>query len=91
MEGTGLWLLKDQKFTEWLDRRKKTLLFSGGPGVGKTVIVSSVIQHLQATFSAEPLVGTSYVYCDDRKAAQSLLTLLLSLSKQLYAGLDFTP
>ena len=93
MKSTGLWLLEDEKFTEWLDldRQKRTLLFSGAPGVGKTVMVSSVIQHLQATFSAEPLVATAYVYCDGRRAKQSPLKLLSSLSRQLYAGLDFTP
>lgn len=93
MKGTGLWLFEESKFTEWRDfnEQKSTLLFSEGPGVGKAVMVSSVIQHLQATFSGEPLVAAAYVYGGGRKTEQSPLKLLLSLSKQLYAGLDFTP
>ncbi|KAL4815699.1 nucleoside phosphorylase domain-containing protein [Aspergillus spinulosporus] len=92
MEGTGQWIFEAQEFKKWVECRKEILFFSGPPGVGKTVITSSVIQYLQRRFSSEPLVGIAYVYCDPtREDEQIPLKLLSNILKQLCTGLDSIP
>lgn len=92
-EGTPGWIIEDARFTEWLNEGRRTLLFSGAAGVGKTVVVSSVIDHLQGTFSAEPLIATAYVYCHHQygQFSSRLVHVLLNLMEQLYIDLEFIP
>ncbi|KAH6908751.1 ankyrin repeat-containing domain protein, partial [Coprinopsis sp. MPI-PUGE-AT-0042] len=49
-EGTGMWLIKGEKFRLWLEPNGNIKIFwgSGIPGAGKTLLASIVIQHLEA-------------------------------------------
>ncbi|KAJ5760316.1 hypothetical protein N7520_007472 [Penicillium odoratum] len=85
-EGTGKWFLKSDEFQCWLKdpHQNQTLLCTGIPGAGKTVIVSLVISFLQRHFHTDTSVGTAYIYCDFKQ--QHLLKpwiLIASLLKQL--------
>ncbi|KAH6916383.1 ankyrin repeat-containing domain protein [Coprinopsis sp. MPI-PUGE-AT-0042] len=48
--GTGMWLVKGDKFRIWLEANGDIKIFwgSGIPGAGKTILASIVIQHLEA-------------------------------------------
>ncbi|KAH6889045.1 ankyrin repeat-containing domain protein [Coprinopsis sp. MPI-PUGE-AT-0042] len=48
--GTGMWLLKGDKFRLWLEPNGDIKVFwgSGIPGAGKTLLASIVIEHLEA-------------------------------------------
>ncbi|KAH6889054.1 ankyrin repeat domain-containing protein 50 [Coprinopsis sp. MPI-PUGE-AT-0042] len=48
--GTGMWLLKGDKFRLWLEPNGDIKIFwgSGIPGAGKTLLASIVIEHLEA-------------------------------------------
>ncbi|KAJ5101077.1 ankyrin repeat-containing domain protein [Penicillium angulare] len=91
MEGTTRWLLDDARFKEWFSEGERTLLFSGAASVGKTVMVSSVIDHLHKTFSAEPFVAMAYVFCRHGQLSTQPTHVLSNLMQQLYTGLDFVP
>ncbi|KAL4779921.1 nucleoside phosphorylase domain-containing protein [Aspergillus varians] len=92
LAGTGQWLLRDEKFNQWLNGPQETLLFLGLPGCGKTVMISSVIHLLESNFSDDPLVAISYVYCEyNREKGQRPIELLLNILKQLFTRLTFVP
>lgn len=61
-EGTGLWLLESEEFQEWFGQPGKTMLCSGIPGAGKTIIAATVIDHLREKFRSDVGVSIAYVY-----------------------------
>ncbi|KAH8767818.1 hypothetical protein BGZ57DRAFT_797785, partial [Hyaloscypha finlandica] len=92
--GTGQWFLELDEFRKWRDGDPNTssvLWCSGIPGVGKSVITSIVIDHLQQYFNDED-VGISFIYCDykDRKH-QTRSNLISSLVKQLASQRNAIP
>jgi Cdc6-like AAA superfamily ATPase len=83
-EGTGQWMLGSNEFQGWLNQSNRTLLCPGKPGVGKTIITSIVIHHLDTKFRNDCTVGIAYIYCNfQRQQEQKPANLLLSLLKQL--------
>ncbi|KAH6884376.1 hypothetical protein BKA70DRAFT_1084358, partial [Coprinopsis sp. MPI-PUGE-AT-0042] len=63
--GTGVWLLKTNKFILWLDPNGdlKILWGTGIPGAGKTVLVSIVIRELEALAAVKgSRICVCYVY-----------------------------
>ena len=84
-KGTGQWLLDDAKFKEWktAGTQHRLLWGYGVPGAGKTVLASTVIDHLTETFKDENIavLGT---YCDYKEMSQQTMTrFLASLLGQL--------
>jgi hypothetical protein len=51
-EGTGTWLLQHRDFVHWIDEKysEHDLLCVGGPGVGKSVLSSQIVDFLRAGF-----------------------------------------
>ncbi|KAK2010380.1 purine and uridine phosphorylase [Colletotrichum eremochloae] len=45
-EGTGLWFLDSTAFREWVHGTRKHLWLHGMPGSGKTVLITTVLDHL---------------------------------------------
>lgn len=85
--GTGEWFLRSASFQQWLHSTNQMLFCPGIPGVGKTILTSIIIEHLQGGFSKDQKVGIAYIYCDfkrqsEQKAEQLLLSLLKQLAKQ---------
>jgi chromosomal replication initiation ATPase DnaA len=82
-QGTWLWFLESATFTEWLGTSSKTLLCLGIPGVGKTILMSTVVHHLQERYRSDASVKLAYMYLDyGRQVEQSLEQLLASLLQQ---------
>jgi hypothetical protein len=62
VEGTGMWLLEDQTFRLWLQRREPLLWICGGPSVGKPHIASSMISALRPKKYFDPGTPTASVF-----------------------------
>ncbi|KAK5992273.1 hypothetical protein PT974_05674 [Cladobotryum mycophilum] len=87
-EGTGQWFLTSIDFQRWIDGRSQTLVCTGFPGVGKTMITSIVIDHLFST-RQDPSVGVAYLYLDyAQQPEQDLNNLLATFLRQLAHAAD---
>lgn len=83
-KNTGQWILDSAEFQTWLQDKKATLFCTGIPGAGKTIITSTIIEHLQQRFRNDASVGVAYIYCDwKRHHEQRHSDLLSSFLKQL--------
>ncbi|KAF6222250.1 hypothetical protein HO133_001336 [Letharia lupina] len=81
-EGTGQWLLHSAEFKTWMSTPGKTLLCRGMPGAGKTILASTVINHLSTLCSDK--ISVAYIYSDYRKQhEQTPVNLIASIPKQL--------
>ncbi|KAH6970728.1 hypothetical protein BKA56DRAFT_622398 [Ilyonectria sp. MPI-CAGE-AT-0026] len=88
--GTGQWLLESAKFQGWLENKQQTLFCPGMPGVGKTILSSTVVESLKAQNNGS--VGIVYLYCNfQRQDEQTAKDLLASLLKQLTQHLPTFP
>ena len=80
-DGTGLWLLQLDAFKTWKDTLG-AILCPGIQAVGKTVLASTVIDHLQRTFP-ETTIGVAWMFCSyiDRpnQTPSNLLATLLQV------------
>ncbi|KAF3318822.1 hypothetical protein TWF173_005234 [Orbilia oligospora] len=82
--GTGQWLLKHNKYDNWLQNSKKILFCPGMPGAGKTFLASIVVDHLFRLFNNTPEVGIAYIYFNyKRQDQQTIYNVLASILKQL--------
>lgn len=80
-DGTGQWLLQNNTFKQWILRQHGLLWLHGIPGCGKTVLTSTVIEHLQNSALAPILL---YFYFDfNNISKQTLENLVTSLISQL--------
>jgi hypothetical protein len=61
---TGLWLLKSGKFAEWKERIASRLWLYGIPGCGKTILSSTVVEHLLQHCHNNVRIVTAYFYFD---------------------------
>ncbi|KAF1994164.1 ankyrin repeat protein, partial [Amniculicola lignicola CBS 123094] len=82
--GTGKWLFDSAAFQQWLETKNETILCTGIPGAGKTILASSVINSLQARFEGDDQVGVVYVYFDFRRQAEhDEINILSNVLRQL--------
>ena len=80
--GTGRWFLESSDFKQWKANPKSFLWLHGIPGCGKTVLSSTIIEHLEQDMTCQLL---TYFYFDfNDKDKQSLDSLLRSLIVQVY-------
>jgi Cdc6-like AAA superfamily ATPase len=81
-EGTGLWLLKDPRFNEWLRNCDSHIWFYGIPGAGKTVLASLIIEKVLQV--CKPSEAVAYFYCDYKDTAkQDPCHILASIASQI--------
>ncbi|KAA8613965.1 HET domain-containing protein [Pyrenophora tritici-repentis] len=57
---TGLWLLESAKFAEWKERAASRLWLYGIPGCGKTILSSTIIEHLLQHCHDDTSMVTAY-------------------------------
>ena len=86
--GTCEWILAQDRYTSLLVEDSPQLLWlSGGPGIGKTVISSFLVEELVKLAERSPRMTLAYYFCDDkderRKTSMAILRgLLLQLLRQ---------
>ncbi|KAI4934090.1 hypothetical protein J4E86_011472 [Alternaria arbusti] len=82
--GTGLWLLQNETFEEWKEDPASRLWLHGIPGCGKTILSSTVVEHLQHHCGDDKRKMTVYFYFDFNDAQKQVPELMLrSLLRQL--------
>jgi hypothetical protein len=93
---TGLWLLESVKFDEWKESAASQLWLYGIPGCGKTILSSSIIEHLIDHCHDDVQRVTTYFYFDFKDIKKrdaelmlrSLLCQLLQRSLTIPQGVD---
>ena len=82
MEGSGSWLLSDSKFKNWLDIESSSnvLWLHGGPGVGKSMLCSHVVDTVKAEHPDAAVIINYFIF--DEK--DSLLTIYRNIALQLF-------
>ncbi|RYP18310.1 hypothetical protein DL765_004030 [Monosporascus sp. GIB2] len=86
--GTGLWFVQGPYSTTWLQKPKSFLWLRGFAGCGKSVLCSTIIQHIFRYRRSNPQIGIAFFFFtfnDDGKqdASAMLRALVLQLSGQL--------
>ncbi|KAK6351852.1 hypothetical protein TWF718_004997 [Orbilia javanica] len=92
--GTGQWFLNSAKYQDWLATEKQTLFCPGIPGVGKTVLISTIINDLYCRFGTVSGEGIAYIYCNFNRAnkeEQQVDQLLSNILKQLSQNMNRLP
>ncbi|KAL9071941.1 MAG: hypothetical protein Q9161_003873 [Pseudevernia consocians] len=88
VDGTCEWILTQDQYTSWLvEDSPKLLWLSGGPGIGKTMISSFLVEELAQLAEQSSQMMLAYYFCDDkderRRTATAILRgLLLQLLRQ---------
>lgn len=79
--GQGTWLLKTEKFHQWIGGKDQILFCPGIPGTGKTVLSSIIINHLEQIFPNQEEIGIAYLFCNYRQQ-HTLVELYSTLLRQ---------
>ncbi|KAM3479755.1 hypothetical protein MY8738_005313 [Beauveria namnaoensis] len=93
--GTGTWLINGVRFREWKRRRGSFMWLKGIPGCGKTILASTVIEHLKGECEKDPGQILAYFYFEfndtnkqsPRNCLSSVISQLCSQSKVFPAQL----
>jgi hypothetical protein len=81
---TGLWFLDSTKFTEWKEGPASRVWLYGIPGCGKTILSSTIIEHLLQRCDDDINIVTAYFYFDFNDIQKQDPELMLrSLLQQL--------
>lgn len=85
---SGEWLLAEEKFQDWMNRKTPLLWVAGGPGTGKSYLSSITISKLKSSFpqdSTHPSrISVAYFYVKEHdQELQSLANLLKSIAYQI--------
>jgi hypothetical protein len=93
---TGIWLLEGEQFTRWKKSAASRLWLYGIPGCGKTILSSTIIEHLLQHCHDDTSMVTAYFYFDFNDTQKqdpelmlrSLLCQLLQSSVGILKGVD---
>ncbi|KAI1852134.1 hypothetical protein JX265_013105 [Neoarthrinium moseri] len=86
--GTGLWFVKGESFSAWLQQANSFLWLQGFAGCGKSVLCSTAIQHTLRHRRSSPRIGVAFFFFtfnDESKqdASAMLRAFILQLAGQL--------
>lgn len=81
--GTGIWFIHDEAFEKWKRQTNSFLWLYGIAGCGKTVLSSTIIEHLKSYIQPDRSLLYFYFAFDD-PSKQTLEDMLRSLTIQLY-------
>jgi Cdc6-like AAA superfamily ATPase len=79
---TGLWFLQSSMFKKWQTDQHTFLWLHGIPGCGKTILSSTIIEHLEKTYTERLFLYFYFDFSDSNK--QTLENMVQSLISQLY-------
>ena len=82
--GTGFWLLEHPSFLEWKSGTQKCLWLHGIPGCGKTILCSTIIDHLRRTSAHNAFPVLNYFFDFNDQGKQTAESFLRSIISQLY-------
>jgi chromosomal replication initiation ATPase DnaA len=82
-QGTGAWFIDGKAFANWKKQSKSFLWLHGNPGCGKTVLSSTIIEHLSNVATPDQVLLYFYFDFNDNNK-QTLENMLRSLVNQLY-------
>ncbi|EPS41471.1 hypothetical protein H072_4653 [Dactylellina haptotyla CBS 200.50] len=100
VESSGEWLLCDDIFQTWQTSPERRILrIIGSPGAGKTVLSTTIIEHLQRTCPKIPEETvqkskpncTAFFYCSKSEQGQNLVSILAGIIKQTLSTLRWIP
>lgn len=85
LPGTGTWFLESDMYKQWISSNSPSgIWITGLPGSGKTILCSSIIEHVRQ--AASPDTPVMFFFCDHRDSQkQTLENFLMSILKQLLA------
>lgn len=87
LPGTTAWIEQSPQFQRWLIDEQQVLLCVGKPGVGKTILTSSVIDTLFEKHRTDANIGIAFCYFDfvrkDQCTEQVLRSMLFQLGRRL--------
>jgi len=82
-QGTGEWFINSNAFSEWKSGSRRHLWLHGLAGCGKTVLASTILDHLRSALTESCIcLDFFFDFRDEKK--QHLDNLLRSLASQLY-------
>ncbi|KAF2876225.1 heterokaryon incompatibility protein-domain-containing protein [Massariosphaeria phaeospora] len=86
---TGLWLLESAKFAEWKESAASRLWLYGIPRCGKTILSSTIVEHLLQHCHDDTSMVTAYFYFDFNDTQKQdpelmLRSLLCQLVQRLF-------
>ena len=91
VEGTCEWILSNEIYREWLDKRCGLLWLCGGPGKGKTMLSLFLVQQIERNVSTTNDSLFIYYFCDNRadnrNTGEAVLRGLISQLLQLRSSL----
>ncbi|RDA91555.1 hypothetical protein CP533_4340 [Ophiocordyceps camponoti-saundersi (nom. inval.)] len=92
-KGTNEWLLREsEEFRAWKTTPASLLWLHGKVGSGKSILCSSVIQHLQDIHGSDPTTALAYFFFSfSDMGKQEVNAMLASLIKQLCVARPDTP
>ena len=79
----GQWLFDSPEFVGWISGKRRILMCHGAPGVGKTMLSSLAIEHLQHTQEGLKVAVIFVFFTHKERREQTASSLLGSLLKQL--------
>jgi hypothetical protein len=83
-QSTGTWFIESDTFVSWWSFVNQKLWLHGIPGCGKTVLCSTIIEHVKSLKANIPDIGIAYFYFDFRdREKQNVKGLLRSMLAQL--------
>jgi hypothetical protein len=84
LDGTAVWIFNDTQFTNWHTGSADTLFCIAGPGHGKKIIASSIIDSLREEQEYDDTIAVAYIYLDYKERVdQNLPSILALLLKQM--------
>lgn len=63
VEGTTSWILRSSEFKDWQYCEKSILWVEGNPGTGKTMLMTTITDHLEGVARASESTCLSFHYC----------------------------
>ena len=85
-KNTGSWLLQSPEFKSWKESDGSIMWLFGIPGAGKTILSSTVVDHLTIRDESLPAHPLAYFYFDfNDQGKQTAIGCLRSLTHQLCA------
>ncbi|OAL21718.1 hypothetical protein AYO22_07660 [Fonsecaea multimorphosa] len=89
----GQWLLSHELFKEWYHSTQNRILWIvGPPGSGKTVLSTSIIEHVQSERDAKVRQPVAFFYCSQNSQQnQTTVSILAAIIAQIIAQFEDLP